>query len=116
MKRIIAAVALATFTAAAQAEMSTQTGSVIDLRVSSQAAPGGNPTHVQLDGAWDNKPTCATSGFWSIDSDTPGGKAMLDTLLSAMLAGRKVRIWDLGANACGQRSDMAEARQVDMIP
>ena len=112
MKRIIAALALASLTAAAQA--GTQSGNVIDLRVSSKAL-GGNPTHVMLDGPWDGKPPCAGSGFWAVDSDTPGGKAMLDTLLAAMLSGRKVKIWDLSVSGCTLRGDMADMQQVDLI-
>jgi hypothetical protein len=85
-----------------------QTGQIVDLRVS--AYKTFNPTHVKLSGTWSGAPSCATIGFWAIDTETPTGKNVLATLLAAQAAGKNVRIW--GSNQCTLRGDMETATQV----
>lgn len=117
MKRILTAAALAALTLAPAAwadEWTHQEGRIIDLRVSSKALPYGNPTHIKLEGQWHNQPACAGSGFWSFDSDTPAGKALLDTALAAYLAGRKLKLYSFVKPDCTLRGDMAVVSQMDI--
>lgn len=92
---------------------STQTGTVISVRVSSKTLAGGNPTHFQINGAWLNPTSCATSGWWAIDTDTPAGLSMLSVVLTAMKTGKQIAARDLSVASCTLRSDMADAKQID---
>lgn len=88
----------------------SQSGKVVSLRVSSKTV--GNPTHVRLDGVWNNKPACAVNGWWAIDTDTAAGKSLLSILLTAHTTGKKISIW--GTNLCDLRGDMETAFQVGL--
>ena len=87
---------------------SEQVGKVIDIRVS--AIPSYNPTHIKLDGPWNNKPGCATQPYWAVDTNTEGGKAFLSAILTAYSTGKTVQIW--GSDQCTLRGDMENALQV----
>lgn len=95
-----------------KAEASDQTGKVVDIRVSSQKLTGGYPTQVKLDSSWSGKPACATSEYWSIDTDTEAGKNMLSILLTALTTDNPVTIW--GMAACNLRAEMEQALQVGL--
>ncbi len=89
-----------------------QTGEVYDLRVSSGTLL--NPTHVVITGAASGKPACATTAYWSIDTDTVAGRNFLAVLLTAQAAGKAVKIY--GTNACTLRSDMENVAQIQIMP
>jgi len=95
-----------------------QTGTVAEIRVSSRTLAFGNPTHVRLQNVTTNSPlpTCATSGFWAIDTDTPIGKNMLAVLLTAEAASppKTVILW--GSGQCDLRGDMETIAQVSISP
>lgn len=59
------------------------------------------------------RPECATSGLWSIDSDTVGGKTLLSALLVAYTAGKEVTVRSFHDINCDNRDDMADVKQID---
>lgn len=87
-----------------------QSGPVVEVRVAS-ATLNGNPTHFKLDGGWTNKPACAATGYWAINTDTAAGKSLLAALLFAQATGKAVTVW--GSGQCTLRSDMENANQVE---
>jgi hypothetical protein len=96
--------------AAGTAAASQQTGLVLDIRVSSTTLI--NPTHILLSGVWAAKPTCATSTYWAIDTDTTVGKNFLATILTAQASGRPITIY--GSNFCSLRTDMETGIQIQL--
>jgi hypothetical protein len=88
----------------------TQTGEVIDVRVSSKTL--ANPTHIKLSGAWQNRPACAVQDYWAIDSDTPAGKSFLAAVLAAQASNRPITIW--GTDQCTLRTDMETVLQIGL--
>jgi hypothetical protein len=95
-----------------------QSGTVADIRVSTQTLASGNPTHVRLQNGTTSSAmaSCATSGFFAINTDTPAGKSMLAALLMAEAAmpPKQVIIW--GTGQCDLRADMETAFQVSVVP
>ena len=87
----------------------SQTGKVLNIRVSSKTI--GNPTHILLEGAWSNKPTCAVA-WWAIDTDTVAGKSLLSILLTAYSTGKEITLW--GTGQCDLRGDMETAFQAGL--
>lgn len=87
-----------------------QVGNVVDLRVSSLTI--GNPIHVQVDGAYQNRPACAVVGFWAIDSDTSAGKSFLAALMLAKAQGKQVTL--AGTGTCSLRADMETIVQIQI--
>lgn len=88
---------------------SEQIGLVVDIRVASKTL-STNPTHFKLDGVWMNKPFCATTDYWAIDTDTPAGRNFLAVVLTAQASGRRVAIW--GTDQCTLRADMETVLQI----
>lgn len=86
---------------------SEQTGTVVDIRVSSPGAL--NPTHVLLSGTR-TKNGCATLDWWQLNTDTAVGKNLLATLLMAKASGKSVTLW--GNGSCTLRTDMEDVLQV----
>ncbi|NOU52138.1 hypothetical protein HG263_16535 [Pseudoalteromonas sp. JBTF-M23] len=55
-------------------------------------------------GTRNNRPSCATSGYWMIkDENSTAGKQQYSMILSAHASGKKVRIY--GAGKCSRWSD-----------
>ena len=88
-----------------------QTGAILDLRVSSPTL--ANPTHIQIDGTYQNRPACAISGFWAIDSDTATGKSFLATIMLAKATGKPITF--AGSGTCSLRSDMETIVQMQVV-
>jgi hypothetical protein len=107
--KTVAASGLMLLTASAFAA-GQQVGSIVDIRVSSLSL--ANPTHVQVDGAYQNRPACAVVGFWAIDSDTSAGKSFLATLMLAKAQGKQVTL--AGSGTCSLRSDMETIVQIQI--
>jgi hypothetical protein len=89
-----------------------QTGQILDIRVSSTTLI--NPTQVLLSGIWWARPSCATNGYWAVDTDTVVGRNFLATLLTAQVTGRSVTLF--GLNACNLRADMETVVQIHLAP
>ena len=89
-----------------------QSGSVLDIRVASLT--NWNASHVMINGTWNSRPACATIGWWAFDIDTPSGRAMLATLLTAKVTGKTVILW--GAGTCTLNGVMETLLQVSIQP
>ena len=89
-----------------------QTGTVLDLRVSSVALL--NPSHVYISGTAINKPGCAATAHWAFDSDTPAGRSFLAVLVAATASGQTVKIF--GTGSCTLRPDMESIAQIAVVP
>jgi hypothetical protein len=92
------------------AHAGSQTGKVVDIRVSSKTV-GGNPTHVMLEGGRDVQEGCGKD-YWAIDTDTDLGKNILSVVLTAYSTGKSVTFW--GTNQCDLRSDMETVFQAGL--
>ena len=90
----------------------SQHGNVQKLYVSGRdyAPPYQNPSHVSMDGTYNEKPACASSGYWAIDTETEQGKAILTLLLTSSATGKKLSLY--GTGSCSLRPDMETVFQV----
>jgi len=98
--------------ASSNAIAGSQHGSVQKLFVSGRdyAPPFQNPSHVSIDGDYKEKPACATSGYWAVNTETEQGKAILTLLLTSSATGKKLTLY--GTGACSLRPDMETVFQV----
>lgn len=89
-----------------------QAGTIEKLFISGRdyPAPNQNPTHVFVSGSYNAKPTCATSGYWALNSDTQQGRAILSILITAQATGKTASF--LGTGDCSLRPDMETLFQV----
>lgn len=57
-----------------------------------------NSSHadILMTGSAVNKPSCATEGFWKLDTGTPEGEKLLAALLTSMSGGTPVIIYGAG--------------------
>lgn len=86
------------FLASGFALAGNQAGEIRQLAVSGRdyAPPYQNPTHVSMAGVYNDKPSCATSGYWAIDTETDQGRVILTLLLTAYASGKNVTLWGTG--------------------
>lgn len=90
------------------ARATTQSGTVLDVRVTSRTL--GNPTHFLLSGVRSSRAGCAFMDWWAIDTDTPTGRNFLATILAAQASQRVVTIW--GTDACEHVNGMESVKQI----
>jgi hypothetical protein len=91
-----------------------QAGTIEKLFVSGRdyAPPYQNPTHVSMDGIYNEKPACATSGYWAINTETEQGKAILTLVLTSYATGKSLTFY--GTGTCSLRPDMETVFQVGL--
>ncbi|MGB5398517.1 MAG: hypothetical protein WBN96_15320 [Gammaproteobacteria bacterium] len=89
-----------------------QSGVVQKLFVSGRdyAPPFQNPSHVSMDGNYNDRPACATSGYWAINTETEQGKALLTLLITSSATGKSITLY--GTGSCSLRPDMETVFQV----